>query len=106
MLPFETFVYKNKTGDVTVKIVKSTAEICLVLELYINDISANLYDFGRMKDLDPDNAPACGCGNRCFVPGRLSNYILKKYNLTQKQGEDVMEILTINLMIGQCRKCK
>jgi hypothetical protein len=106
VLPFESFTYKNKKGDVTIKIVKSTTEICLVLELYINDKPASLYDFGLMKDLDPENAPPCGCGNRCFVPGRLSNHILKKYDLTQKQGEDVMELLTINLMIGSCRRCK
>lgn len=97
---------KYTRNDVTVEITRSESEICLVLGLTINGMPANIYDFGLMKDLEPSKAPPCGCGNRVFVSSYLSDVILKRYNLTRKQGEDLLLILKKALNIGYCKRCK
>lgn len=104
----DLLIRRNKytKNDVVVEMTRSESEICLVLELIINGKYANIYDFGITKDLAPSKAPACGCGNRAFVPSYLSPVILKKYNLTEQQGKDVLMILKKVLHIGYCKRCK
>lgn len=98
-----TYVKNNVKVDVS----RSNSEVCLIVAMKVNDIDAYLFDFGTMKDLDPDNAPSSGCGNRSFIPKRpMPQGILDKYNLTPQQGEDLLDLLEKELHIGYCKRCR
>lgn len=93
-------------GNVIVDIVIDTAEACRAVELKINGVKAILYDFGTSKDIDPDNAPPCGCGNRVFTMKHLKKSTLEKYHLSEDDIEDLSYILTKKFSVGFCRRCK
>lgn len=93
-------------GNVVVDIVIDEAEACRPVEIYINGIKANFYDLGRTKDICPEKAPPCGCGNRVFTPKELKEFTLKKYKLTKDDVKDLNEILVEKFSIGFCRRCK
>jgi hypothetical protein len=93
-------------GNVTVDIVMNEAVACRPVELRINGIKANFYDFGKSKDIDPLNAPPCGCANRVFKMGVLKPYTLNKYGLSPKDVEDLRIILEEKFSIGLCKRCK
>lgn len=95
-------------GNVIVDVVRSNSEVCLIMELKINGQDAYIFDFGTMKDLKPEEAPSCGCGDRSFVPKykKLGKAILDRYGLTEQDGEDLMKILVDELHIGYCKRCR
>lgn len=95
-------------GNVSVDVVRSNSEVCLIMSMKINGKEAYLFDFGTMKDLKPEEAPSCGCGDRSFIPcsEKFSPTILSEYGLTEKDGEDLMSILVTELHIGYCKRCR
>lgn len=93
-------------GNVIVDIVRDEAETCRPVDLWINGKKTNLYDFGWSKDIDQDNAPPCGCGNRVFIPKPLKEYTLSKVGLTLDDVDDLNSILVEKFSIGFCRRCK
>lgn len=93
-------------GNVIVDIVIDEAETCRPVSMSINGKKACLYDFGRSKDLEPEKAPPCGCGNRAFIPKELKLNTLKMYGLQQKDVDDLNKILIDKFSTGFCRRCK
>lgn len=94
-------------NNVVVDVVRSNSEVCLIVEMKVNGVDAYLFDFGTMKDKKPQNAPPSGCGDRSFIPKRpLPDVILKKFNLTPKDGEDLLDLLEEELHIGYCKRCR
>lgn len=95
-------------GNVSVDVVRSNSEVCCILSMKINGKDAYLFDFGTMKDLHPEQAPSCGCGDRSFIPNgvKFSETLLKEYDLSPKDGEDLMDILIKELHIGYCKRCR
>lgn len=95
-------------GNVSVDVVRSNSEVCLIMSMKINGKEAYLFDFGTMKDLHPEKAPSCGCGDRSFVPKakKFAPALLQKYDLSEKDGEDLMDILVNELHIGYCKRCR
>ena len=79
-------------NNVVVDVVRSNSEVCLIIEMKVNGVNAYLFDFGTMKDLEPQKAPASGCGNRSFVPKRpLPIGIMDKYHLSREDIEAMEE---------------
>lgn len=97
-----------KKGNITIDVVRSNSEVCLIMDMKINGVQTNIYEFGTMKDLDPKNAPPCGCGDRSFVPNctRFNENTLQKYGLTIDDADDLMTLLKTELHIGQCKRCR
>lgn len=97
-----------KKGNVTVDIVRSNSEVCLILEMKINGVPAQLYEFGTMKDVSPETAPPCGCGDRSFIPHQMkyNENTLKKYGLKAEDSDDLRNLLIKELHIGQCKRCR
>lgn len=96
-----------RKGNVIVEITRSNSEICLVSNMKINGIPAYVFDFGIMKDVEPEKAPHSGCGNRRFIPKKIiATHVLYKYNLTEDDAEDLKDILEKELSIGYCKRCR
>lgn len=93
-------------GNVMVDIVIDEAIPCRPVELMINGVKANFYDLGVTKDIDPDNAPPCGCGNRVFIPKEIKEFALKRYGITSADLVDLQSILVEKFSVGFCRRCK
>lgn len=94
-------------NNVVVDVVRSNSEVCLIIEMKVNGVNAYLFDFGTMKDLEPQKAPASGCGNRSFVPKRpLPIGIMDKYHLSREDAKDLLDLLEENLHIGYCKRCR
>lgn len=93
-------------GNVVIEIIRSESEACKALSLKINGKKALMYNFGISKDIDPDKAPPCGCGNRVFIPKVQSEYVLKKYGLTLADNDDLCALLKEALSVGFCKRCK
>ena len=95
-------------GNVVVDVVRSNSEVCLILDLKINGVPAYLFDFGSMVDLSKETAPPSGCGDRSFVPNceRYTGEILRRYNLTEDDADDLMWILVNRFHIGYCKRCR
>jgi len=93
-------------GNVIVDIIRNENEACRPVELKINGIKANLYDLGYSRDLSPETAPPCGCGNRTFIMKDIKEYTLKNFNLSIEDLDDLKSILEANFTIGLCKRCK
>lgn len=76
------------------------------LEIFIiNDINADINDFGKVKDLDPKNAPEYGCGKTQFVSRDFTWDILNKYNITDKEYYEVCDMLKEQISFDNCTEC-
>lgn len=93
-------------GNVIVDIVIDEAETCRPVSVHINGKKAFLYDFGRSKDIEPEKAPPCGCGNRAFIPKDIKENTLKMYGLKKTDIDDLNKILIEKFSVGYCRRCK
>ena len=73
----------------------------------INNIEADIDDFGRSKDWEPECAPEYGCGYRAF---RAFEYpeekVLEKYHINEKEWEQICEMLESKLDWGRCADCQ
>ena len=90
-------------GNVIIDIVRNPNEACRPLEVRINGIKANIYDLGHSKDLSPEIAPPCGCGNRTFIMKEVKEFTLKKYNLSVSDLDDLKSILEESFSVGYCK---
>lgn len=94
-------------NNIVVDVIRSNSEVCLIIDMKVNGVDAYLFDFGTMKDLKPEAAPASGCGDRSFIPKRpLPLGIMEKYNLSKKDAEDLLDLLEDKLHIGYCKRCR
>lgn len=91
----------------TLELTRSNSEICLISEMKINGIDAYIFDFGTMKDMNPELAPPSGCGNRCFIPKPfVAPQLLEKYNISKEDGQELLELLQKELHVGLCKRCR
>lgn len=73
----------------------------------INDIDADVDDFGISEDSEPWNAPEYGCGNRQFHPyDDPSENVLEKYHITYYEWTNICDILCRELDWGRCALCE
>ena len=72
----------------------------------INGINASEDDFGYTADLDCENAPEYGCGNKQFVRNdSCDDEVLKKYGITEAEYYQICDILESELDVGPCGWC-
>ncbi len=95
-----------REDDFVIKIQRSKTEFCMVEELHVNGESMYIFDFGLIKDIDPDNAPACGCGHRAFVPKPPSDDVLARTKMTKEDYGRLCEVLKKHLDFGYCKRCR
>lgn len=73
----------------------------------INDIKANVDDFGVSKDWKPENAPDYGCGHRAFHAfNYLDKKVLDKYHINESEWQLICNMLEDELYIGCCNYCE
>lgn len=89
-----------------IKLKRSKTEFCIIEEITINGKEVFFFDLGTVKDLDPDNAPTCGCGNRQFVPKTPANDTLKALDMDMESYGKLMEVLKKHLNVGFCKRCR
>lgn len=78
---------------------------CYPKTFIINDIDADEEDFGKKYDDSPETAPEYGCGNMRFHPYEPREEILKKYNITLNEYEQICDKLEDGLSFGRCGWC-
>lgn len=71
----------------------------------INEIEADLEDFGHGRDMDRENAAPYSCGNRQFTVKLPTQEILTKYNITVDEYKEIAEKLEEGLSFGRCGWC-
>lgn len=68
------------------------------------DVYVQLSDFGRLANVGSSTQEVCG--NVMFTPRPMSYSVLRKYNITQTQYEEIVKEMTKELSTGTCDKCK
>lgn len=89
-----------------IKMKRSDTEFCIIESIEVNGNSCYFFDLGKMKDVDPDNAPTCGCGNRQFIPKPPSCPVLSALQITEEEYYKLMKILERELFVGKCKRCR
>ena len=94
-------------GNVVVEVVKSEMEQCRAVKFVINGKNTFPYSIGKTRDIEPDKAPPCGCGNRVFtINDTLGEHTLKKFGLTMDDYDDFKYCVETALTVGYCKRCK
>lgn len=78
--------------------------LCELSVFRINGITADYTDFGDKYDCEPESAEPYGCGNMRFFPKEYSASVLKKYNITKEEYNEVCNRLDC-LSFGCCGWC-
>ncbi len=79
--------------------------LCETKKFVVNGIEARHEDFGYKGDVEPENAEPYGCGNMLFLPKKPSEDVLKKYNITEAEYEEICGELASKLSFGCCGWC-
>ena len=79
--------------------------LCETKVFEINGIKAEHEDFGWKGDLDRANAEPYGCGDMTFVPKEPNADVLKKYNITVEEYNEICAELALKLSFGCCGWC-
>jgi hypothetical protein len=79
--------------------------LCYTPTFKINGINAKDSDFGEKYDRDQKNAPDYGCGNMQFTGNPFTPEILSKYNITEKEYQEIVDKLEEGLSFGCCGWC-
>lgn len=79
--------------------------LCELEKFEINGIRAEWKEFGDKFDADSENAEPYGCGNMIFVPKPPSTEILKKYDITAEEYDNICNELQEGLSFGCCGWC-
>ena len=73
----------------------------------INNIDADVDDFGESRDWEPENAPEYGCGHRAFRAfDDFDEKVLDKYHINVDEWEQICEMLENKLDWGRCALCE
>jgi hypothetical protein len=72
----------------------------------VNDIEADVDDFGAKYDYSPEEADEYECGNMVFQSFPSSDRVLKKYSITQDEYNEITDALIVGLSFGRCGLCK
>ena len=79
---------------------------CCTEKFEINGIEAEYEDFGEKRDNDAENAPEYGCGDMQFFPQNSTEKILKKYDISEEEYQEICEKLEKGLSFGNCSYCE
>lgn len=77
---------------------------CILYMFKINDINAEIEDFGVTMDIDNDDNEL-GCTNHSFIKKDIDEYILNKYQINIDEYDEICNELARNLNIGTCGAC-
>ena len=76
------------------------------LEVFtINGKSAEQNDFGDMYDHHAQDAEPYACADMCFAPKPPTQEVLNRYNITDKEYDDICNELECKLCVGSCGWC-
>jgi len=89
-----------------IKIERSKTEFCIVEDLVVNGKNIFIFDLGIIKDIEPENAPPCGCGHRAFVPKPPVDDVLKKLDMDKEEYSRLCAVLQRHLDFGLCKRCR
>lgn len=78
--------------------------LCSLSTFTINGIDAEVEDFGRQHDADPDHAEDYCCGDMRFFPKPATQSVLDKYNINITEYNEICEKLDC-LSFGSCGWC-
>ena len=80
---------------------------CTRLRVFrINDIEADIEDFGKCYDDDRYSAPDYGCSNMRFHRyDEPSSEVLNKYNISCTEWDIICDQLDNKLYMGRCAYC-
>jgi len=78
---------------------------CYPIIFEVNNIIAEVSDFGDLCDLDPINRPRWGCGNRKFVPRESTKENLEFYKIDEEEYQEICQKLD-KLSLGRCSHCE
>jgi hypothetical protein len=79
--------------------------LCELSAFEVNEIEADYSDFGGKYDRSPDTAEDYCCGDMQFEGIESTPEVLKKYNISQSEYDEVVEELTMALSFGSCGWC-
>lgn len=71
----------------------------------INNVDADVDDFGSVDDLNTDEAEDYGCGDMQFVPKMPTDEVLAKYSINLKDYSEICKMLSKELSVGSCGWC-
>lgn len=71
----------------------------------INGIKATYEDFGEKYDRYPDVESEIVCGDMHFTGLPPRSEILEKYQISEKEYNEIVSELEGNLSFGRCRMC-
>lgn len=93
---------RSKDGLYDIKVSKW---ICYCPIFTIKGKKADQYDFGEGDDIDFDNKPKHGCGNKVFVAKPATQKTLDKYDITVDEYNEIADVLVEGLSFGYCGLC-
>ncbi len=79
--------------------------LCKMKEFEINGVEADYEDFGSTCDEDYENAEDYSCGNMKFTRENATDEILKKYNISIEEYNEICDKLDDGLSFGLCGQC-
>lgn len=84
---------------------ETSSYLCGAFDFRINDVEADYYDFVEMEDEDPGSAPEYGCGNMTARGILAQEHVLKRYNISLNDYNEIVRLLETELHVGQCSMC-
>ena len=79
--------------------------LCYTPEFSINGVDADCEDFGEKYDRSPETAEDYACGNMQFTRIPPTTEVLARYNITEKEYDEIAEKLEAGLSFGSCGWC-
>lgn len=101
---FLQIISKGEDEEMDLKLIVP-AHKCETEVFTINGIEADYKDFGEKYDDDPDSACMGGCGNMIFAAKKMETKIMEKYQINEKEYEEIIKQLQEQLSFGECYWC-
>ena len=74
-------------------------------EIQINDIDADLSDFGWLKQVSSPPEDMQSCGGHVFVSKEPTQEVTEKYDITLEEYAEILQRLADELTFGGCDWC-
>lgn len=84
---------------------KTFSALCAMETFEINGVRADSHDFGTQGDESPETAEPYCCGDMRFTAKPATSAILKKYNITVDEYNEIATKLESSLSWGSCGWC-
>lgn len=79
---------------------------CATKKFLINDIPAQVEEFGVQYDDEHENVKGYGCSNMRFYRDEPDPITMEKYHLSESEWEALCDLLEENLSFGTCSYCE